>query len=148
MLGDALRRHIRAYIKEHPVIGDKAEPKPRPGADAQSSEHDGDGDKGKGDAEHRARKRRRGGRRAGRRATPDEGRSDDDGSTDEPMRGSAEEVERQGALRLMYEVAGCRDASRLAEITARIRELRDVEGGRPAAEPETVPYAPHGGDAG
>ena len=132
VLGDALRLNIRAYIEEPTVTGDKAEPKPSSGADAQSSEHDGDGDKGKGDAEHQARKRRRGGRRAGRRVTSNEGRSDDDGSTDDER--SADEVERQGALRLMYEVAGCRDVQQLAEITARIRELRDVEGGSPAAE--------------
>ncbi len=131
-LGDALRRNIRAYIEEHTDTGDKAEPKPRQGADAQSSEHDGDGDKGRGHAGHPARKRRRGGRRAGRRATPDEGRAGDDGPPDD---GSAEEEKRKNALRLMHEVAGCRDASELAGITARIRKLRDVGEGSQVAAP-------------
>ncbi|MDE2686470.1 MAG: hypothetical protein OXI16_03085 [Chloroflexota bacterium] len=57
-----------------------------------------------------------------------------DGSTDDE--GAAKDEERKSALRLMYEVVGCRDAQKLAAITARIRQRHRVNRGNQAAAPE------------
>lgn len=130
-LGDALRLKIRAYIEEHPGAGNETESQPQPPVDPQPGERGGAGGKRAGDTDRPARKRR-GGRRARRRAAPDEARAGGDGSAEENER-TAEEDERKSALRLMYEVVGCRDAQQFAGIAGRIRELRGVSGGNPAA---------------
>ncbi len=132
-LGDALRRHIRAYMERRPSAGGETES--QPAVDRRPGDHEGVGDKPTGEADRPARKRRRGGRRERRRAAPDEARAGDDGSVEE-NEGTAEETERRSALRLMHEVVGCRDARELTGITARIRKLRDVNGGSQTAEPE------------
>ena len=157
-LGDALRRNIRVYMAEHPGGGEDSS---RQEDEQQSGESDA-GDHGKtaepddtseapecagghertGDEGRPNRKRRLSrGRRGGRRARADDGRADDerrDGDVESTEYERMADEERRRALRLMYEVAGCRDVSELAETTARIRELRDSGGGGPAAAPE--PY--------
>ena len=140
-LGDALWGNIRAYIEEHPDGGEGApqpDDEPRSGGD----DSDGDGDERIKDAGQSKRERRPlgRGRRGGRRAASDEGRADDDdraddeGPPEDEM--SAEEEERESALRLMHEVVECRDASKLAAITARIRERHGVDKGSQAVAPQ------------
>ena len=156
-LGDALRGKIREYMEEHPGGGEDGS---RQEGEQQSGESDA-GDHGKtaepgdtseapecagghertGDEGQPNRKRRRlsRGRRGGRRARVDDGRADDErraGDVESTEDERMADEERRRALRLIYEVAGCRDARQLTEITARIRELRDSYGGDPAAAPE------------
>ena len=125
-LGDALRRDIRVYMEENSGRGEEAprqDDEPRSdGDDSNSNRDDRTGDAGQSKRERRPLSR---GRRGGRRATSGEGRGGDDGPTESDR--TAEEEERKSALRLMHEVVGCRDANKLAGITARIREMRDVD---------------------
>lgn len=133
-LGDALRRNIRTYMEEHPDGGEedsRQDDEPRSGDDDSNS----DRDERTGDAGQSKRGRRplSRGRRGGRRAASDEARADDDLSADDE--GVTEDEERKSALRLMYEVVGCRDAQRLAAITARIRERHGASGCSRSVEP-------------
>ena len=139
-LGDALRRNIRAYIEENSGGGEEAsqqDDEPRSsGGDLNCNRDDLTGDAGLSKRERRPLSR---GRRGGRRAVPGEGRADDDGPTEdegvvEDERAANEE--RKSALRLMYEVVGCRDANKLAAITARLRERYGVDGGSLSVAPE------------
>ena len=148
-LGDALRRHIRKYIDEHGGDEDADEgDEKQPGAGEQHGNGDGDeqaSGEGQGSKERRRLSR---GRRGGRRGASDEGSDDerradeashheatpdDDGSVGDD---SAAEKERESALRLMYEVVGCRDARRLAGMTARLRRQQGENESRLAVEPE------------
>jgi len=127
ILGNALRRHIRAYMEENPGGGEEAprqDYEPRSGGDDSNSGRDErTGDAGKSKRERRPLSR---GRRGGRRAASGELLAGDDGSTEDER---AADEERKSALRLMYEVVGCRDANKLAAITARIREQHGLNGG-------------------
>ncbi len=126
-LGDALRGNIRKYIDEHGDEGDVEQP----GYEEQQVEDNG------GEATTKRRHLNRG-RRGGRRATSDGGSEDeashqeaahdDDGSA-EDQDDSAAESERERALRLMYEIVGCRDAQELALITEKIRQGHIEDGG-------------------
>ena len=153
-LTDALRGNIRKYMAEHPGGGedgsqqeDKQQSSAGDAGDHGKSAEPGDTskaaargrrNKSTGDADRPVSKRRRGGRRGRRRGTSDErrtgdeGRVGDDGSTGDE---SATDEKHESALRLMYEVVGCRDTQQLAEITARIRKRYGVGGG-PSGAPE------------
>ncbi len=145
-LGDALRRHIRQYIDEHGDEGDET----RPGSEEQHCEDNGGGDgnvRASGEEqEARERRNRNRGRRGGRRGASDEGSDDeathgDDESPDDVSTGDRKAEYDQGecALRLMYEIVGCRDTGKLAAIIARIRKLRGGNRDSPPGEAESLP---------
>lgn len=148
MLSDALKGNIRNHIDEHG--GDERseeDDQTRPGSEEQHGEDNGgDGDEQASVEGHGSKERRRGSRRrrGGRRATSAEGRADDDepandvSSDDE----EAEDEERESALRLMYEIVGCRDTRKLASITARIRQKHGENGGSLSAESESCHTIP------
>ena len=139
-LGDALRRNIRKHIDEH---GDDehAGEGDEGGEGTVEQRSEGDGDKlASGEEVSKERRRPSRGRRGGRRASSDRGLDDeaahdDDGSVGDD---SAAENERESALRLMYEVVGCRDARKLAEMTAWIRRRQGENEGSLPAEPEPL----------